>query len=369
MLTGCGPAGGGSGGSGIARDSGHVAQHAAMLNRRTLLAAVPMAVANPVPGARPAAKPGATPPGAAKRPGTGPDAGFATFVEGVKAEARRSGIREATLERAFATVRMNQKVIDLDRHQPEFTLTWEQYRARIVSDARIARGRELYAQNRALLTSVHERYRVAPGPIIGIWGLESNYGQSSGGFNVVEALATLSWEGRRAAFFRSELMDALKILDHGDIPPERMVGSYAGAMGQPQFMPDSFLKFAVDYSGNGRRDLWGDLGDVFGSVANYLARSGWNDRLPWGVPARLPAGFNFANGGRDNRRSVADWQAMGVQPLGALPTDAMAAVIQPGGPDSEAFLACHPNFLAIRRYNPSDFYCISVGLIGELVTA
>jgi membrane-bound lytic murein transglycosylase B len=308
-------------------------------------------------------------------PAANPDvAGFAVFVAGVKAEARKAGIRQATLDRAFQGVRVNQRVIELDRHQPEFTLTWEQYRSRIVAEPRITRGRALYAQYRGLLTAVEQRFGVPPGPILGIWGLESDYGQSTGGFNVIEALATLSWEGRRAAFFRGELMDALKILDHGDISVERMTGSYAGAMGQPQFMPDSFLKFAVDFSGNGKRDIWSDPGDIFASVANYLARSGWTDRLPWGVPARLPAGFDAGLAGRDNRKRVDEWARLGVVSAGAaLPADAMVAVILPGGqaggPAGQAFLACHPNFLAIRRYNPSDFYCLSVGLIGDRVTA
>jgi membrane-bound lytic murein transglycosylase B len=288
----------------------------------------------------------------------------------VKADARKSGIRQAILDRAFKGVQINQRVIDLDRRQPEFTLTWDQYRTRIVSDARIARGREMYAQHRQLLATVQSRYGVPPGPIMGIWGLESDYGRATGGFNVIEALATLAWEGRRAAFFRGELMDALKILDAGDITPERMTGSYAGAMGQPQFMPDSYLKFAVDFSGTGKRDIWNDPGDIFGSVANYLAKSGWSDRLPWGVAARLPANFNPALAGRDNRKRLEEWTKLGVQPLGKpLAPDTMAAVILPGGPGSEAFLACHPNFLAIRRYNPSDFYCLSVGLIGDRVTA
>ena len=337
-----------------------------MLTRRTLLVTT-SAFAAPgfaVPGfAAPAsaAPASAGPPPAARE-------SFENFVAGVKAEARRAGIRETTLDRAFARVQVNQRVIELDQHQPEFTLTWEQYRTRIVSDARIARGRELFAQHRALLAQVTARYHVQPGPILGIWGLESNFGQSSGGFNVIESVATLAWEGRRAAFFRSELMDALKILDHGDIPPERMVGSYAGAMGQPQFMPDSFLKFAVDFSGRGRRDIWTDLGDVFGSIANYLAKSGWSERLPWGVAARIPASFNFSMGGRDTRRSIAEWRNLGVLPVTPLPADSIAALIQPGGPGGEGFLACHPNFLAIRRYNPSDYYCISVGLIGGLIT-
>lgn len=295
-----------------------------------------------------------------------PQTDFDAYIAGVKVEARRNGIRAATLERAFKGVRPNQKVVDLDAKQPEFTLTWDQYRSRIVSDARIARGREMYARNRKLMDAVVERYRVAPGVIIGIWGLESNYGQSAGGFNVIEALATLAWDGRRAAFFRSELMDALKILDSGDVPAERMIGSYAGAMGQPQFMPDSFLKFAVDFNGNGHRDIWGDTGDVFASVANYLARSGWSEHLSWGQPVSLPAGFAEPTG-RDARRTVAEWARIGVG-VGGAPREAMAAIILPGGPGGEAFLAFHPNFLAIRRYNPSDFYCLSVGLIGDAVT-
>ena len=344
-----------------------------MLNRRTLITAAPLVVAACpfFPGPALGAPSGAVPsgPSGASKAAPGKADGFSGFVAGVKAEARRAGIRQTTLERAFASIRPNAKVIELDRHQPEFTLTWQQYRSRIVSDARIARGRALYARNRTVLTAISEQYGVPAGVIMGIWGLESNYGDSSGGFNVVEALATLSWEGRRAAFFRSELMDALKILDHGDISPEHMVGSYAGAMGQPQFMPDSFLKYAVDYTGDGHRDIWGSVSDVFASVANYLAGSGWSAALPWGTATRLPPGFDESLTGRDKRRSIDDWARLNVQPIGrALPGNAMAAVILPGGAGDDAFLACHPNFLAIRRYNPSDFYCLSVGLIGDGIT-
>jgi membrane-bound lytic murein transglycosylase B len=298
-------------------------------------------------------------------------ASFARFVEGVKAEARRHGISAPTLEAAFATVQLNTKVIQLDRHQPEFTFTWEQYRARIVSDTRVANGRKLYAQNRALLAAVGQRYGVAPAVLMGIWGIESNYGAATGGFNVIEALATLAWDPRRPAFFRSELMDALRILERGDIAPQQMTGSYAGAMGQTQFMPDSFLRYAVDYSGNGRRDIWNDLGDVFASTANYLAREGWRGDLPWGVEVNAPD-FDPGITGREHRRPVGEWARLGVRPVrGAWPAnpDVMAAVILPGGAAGPAYLAYHPNFLAIRRYNPSDFYCISVGLLGDAVTA
>ncbi len=327
-----------------------------MLTRRTLLAAT-AALPSAAVLCRPAMADSA--------------ASFPAFIAGVRHDARRIGVSEVTLDRAFANVHANQRVIDLDRHQPEFTLTWDQYRARIVSDARIAKGRALYAQNRALLDGVAARYGVPGGIIMGIWGLESDYGVATGGFNVIEALATLSWEGRRAAFFRSELMDALRILQSGDITPAQMTGSYAGAMGQTQFMPDSFLKYAVDYSGTGRRDIWNDLGCVFASTANYLAREGWQGGLPWGEIARLPPNFDAAVAGRENRRPLAEWARLGVVRLGGLPVPPTtpAAVILPGGTGGEAFLAYHPNFLAIRRYNPSDFYCISVGLIGDLVAS
>jgi membrane-bound lytic murein transglycosylase B len=323
-----------------------------MLTRRSLLAAVPAAV--PLVAGGPAF--------------AAPDASFTSFLAGMGAEARRAGIRQRTLDRAFAGLAPNPRVIELDRHQPEFTMTWPQYRSRIVSPTRIARGRALYAQHRALLDAVTGRYHVAPGVIMGIWGIESNYGESSGNFNVIQSVATLAWDGRRAAFFRGELLSALKIIDAGDIAPERMLGSYAGAMGQPQFMPDDFLHFAVDWDGKGRRDLWTNLGDVFASVANYLAKSGWSDRVAWGEPVNLPAGFDSALAGRDKRRPVAEWVRLGVAVAGRVPPETPAAVILPGGAGGEAFLAYHPNFLAIRRYNPSDFYCLSVGLIGDAVT-
>jgi membrane-bound lytic murein transglycosylase B len=296
---------------------------------------------------------------------------FPSFLAGVRRDARKLGITDAVLDRAFAGVHVNQRVIELDHHQPEFTFTWAQYRTRIVSAARVAKGRAQYSQHRALLDQVAARYGVPAGIILGIWGLESDYGAETGGFNVIEALATLSWEGRRAAFFRSELMDALKILQSGDITPARMTGSYAGAMGQTQFMPDSFLKYAVDYSGTGRRDIWGDFGCVFASTANYLAREGWQRGLPWGEIVRLPAGFDPSLAGRDHRKPLGEWLRLGLSPAGAVavPPATPAAVILPDGAGGEAFLAYRPNFLAIRRYNPSDFYCISVGLLGDLVAA
>jgi membrane-bound lytic murein transglycosylase B len=298
--------------------------------------------------------------------------GFDGFLASFSAEARRRGISQATLAEAFAHVAYNARVVQLDQHQPEFTLTWAQYRDRVVSQDRIRRGRALFAQHQGLLREVGDRYGVAPSIIMGIWGLESDYGRNTGGFNVIEALATLAYEGRRAAFFRSELMDALRILDHGDIPAAQMTGSFDGAMGQTQFMPDSFLKYAVDWSGTGRRDIWADFGCVFASTANYLAREGWQRGLPWGERVSAPDSISPYDVGREHRRPVAEWVQLGVRrPDGSVPPyhAAQAALLRPGGQGDEAYFAYYPSFLAVRRYNPSDFYDICVGLIGDLVTA
>ncbi len=294
---------------------------------------------------------------------------FGAFLAGVRAEGRRAGIREATLDAAFAGIGPNQKVIDADRRQPEFTMTWARYQTLTMSDKRIARGRDAVAGQRELFRQVSQRYGVDVVPIAGIWGLESNFGTDTGSYNVVEALATLAWEGRRAAFFRSQLISALRILDHGDVAPGHMLGSYAGAMGQPQFMPDSYLRYAVDFEGTGRRDIWTSAGDVLGSIANYLHESGWKLGEPWGQPVVVPAGFD-ASGGRDQRQSLAEWERLGVRRSDGTRfgrSDPVGAVIMPDGGSGPAFMV-YANFTAIRRYNPSDFYALAVGLLGDTVT-
>jgi membrane-bound lytic murein transglycosylase B len=296
---------------------------------------------------------------------------FATFLGGVRAEARRQGISEGTLDRALTGLRPNQKVIELDHYQPEFTMTWSHYRETRLSDTRIANGRAAFVQNRATLQAVSTRFGVSPAVIVGIWGLETNYGTFLGGFNVVEALATLAWEGRRASYFRTELIAALKILDHGDVSFSHMIGSYAGAMGQPQFMPTSFFKLAVDFEGDGRRDIWDSKPDALASIANYLAKSGWRDGEGWGEQVRVPSGFDTGLAGRDNRRPLAEWARLGVARFDgrALPRiEAQAGLVLPDGAGGESFLV-YSNFAAIRRYNPSDYYALSVGLLGDLVVA
>lgn len=295
---------------------------------------------------------------------------FSEFLAGVRAEAVRRGIRAATIDVALSGIAPDPKVLERDRHQPEFTMTWAQYRDLLITEKRIVAGRTVVARNRALLASVRERFDVSPGVITGIWGLESSYGTTPGDFRVVDALATLAWNGRRASYFRPELIDALRILDNGDITPPRMTGSYAGAMGQPQFMPSSFLRYAFDFDGDGRRNIWTSIPDVLGSIANYLARSGWNGVATWGQPAVLPARFDTGSAGRETRRPLGEWAREGVRPLGGVWREAATtptSVLIPDGPTGDAFVV-YPHFLAIRRYNPSDFYALAVGLLGDRVT-
>jgi membrane-bound lytic murein transglycosylase B len=316
------------------------------IRRRTLVAAAPALLAGSAFGATDS---------------------FQAFLTGMRAEARRAGISQATLDAAFAGVWPNSKVLERDRKQPEFSMTWARYRSLLVTDERIANGRIAVAQNRTLLARVRDRFGVASSVICGIWGLESGFGAHTGDFRVVEALATLAWEGRRAGFFRGELMAALKIVEQGNVQPARMTGSYAGAMGQPQFMPSSYLSYAVDFDGDGRKDIWNNRADVFGSIANYLARSGWRSGDSWGQQVVVPVGFDQAAIGRDRKQPLGALARQGVRPFdGVWAADAgtQSAIVAPDGIEGDAFIV-FPNFQAIRRYNPSDFYALAVGLIGD----
>lgn len=297
--------------------------------------------------------------------------GFGSFVAGIRADAVRAGVSGATVDRAFAGIHPNPRVLELDRKQPEFTLTWAQYRDRVITDKRAAEGRAALRSVKDTMDAITERYRVEPGVVIGIWGLESGFGAGMGGFNVIEALATLAYDGRRRALFRAELIAALKVLDAGDIPPARMLGSYAGAMGQPQFMPSSYLRYAVDFEGDGKRDIWGSKADSLASIANYLARSGWQPGLPWGQPVRLPDTFDASQAGRERTRPLAEWMRAGVRRADGTAfsrNDVPGAVLLPDGAGGDAFMV-YANFAAIRRYNASDYYALAVGLIGDRVVS
>ena len=293
--------------------------------------------------------------------------GYVRFLDGVRADARREGVPDAVLDEALALQAPNAHVLQLDRHQPEFTLTWAQYRARVIPPQREQGAAQAYRANLALLTRIWQRYHVDPRVVVGIWGLESNFGTRIGSFNVVDALATLSFNGRRASFFRSELMASLRILGNGDVSPPGMLGSYAGAMGQPQFMPSSYLRYAVDETGDGRRDIWTSRADVFASISNYLARSGWVTGEPWGQPVTLTQPIDATEAGRQSVRSLSHWDQLGVRRADGARfsrMDVTGALLLPDGSTGDAFMV-YRNFNVIRRYNPSDFYALAVGLIGD----
>lgn len=333
-----------------------------MIRRRLLIAgAVGLAgcAATETP-AQTAGAPAPAPPAAAQQP-------FAQFLREVRAEARAGGISERILNAALNDLQPIPRVLELDRRQPEFVLTFAQYRERQVTESRMARGRQLRQENAALLAAIERQHGVPGRMLVAIWGLETNFGGNMGGFNVVGALATLAWDGRRAAFFRRELLAALRILDAGHIQPAAMRGSWAGAMGHPQFMPSSFERFAVDQDGDGRRDIWTSRADSLGSIANYLARNGWREGETWGRQVRLPPRFDVSVTGRDRTRPLSVWARAGVRAADGSPLPASeiaAGILLPDGAAGPAF-AVYRNFGVIRRYNPSDFYALSVGLLSD----
>jgi membrane-bound lytic murein transglycosylase B len=343
-----------------------------MIPRRTFLAALPLAgcAAAATPPAPTAAAPAAPAPATAPLPVTPiSSVSFDRFVDGVKTEARRRGISQATVNAAFAGVQANRRVIELDRRQAEGGLPWEDYRDRImVTPTRIQNGQRLYRENADLLRRIEARYRVSPRVIVAIWGVETNYGGNTGGFKVVEALATLAWEGRRAAYFRNELFAALKILDEGHIRPDRMLGSWAGAMGQPQFMPSNFDRLAVDFDGDGRRDIWDNRADALGSIAHYFQRSGWREGERWGIEALPPSGFTLAGADTETRRPLRDFARMGWRAAGGgpLPDGPEASIVLPSRGSGQVFLG-HHNLRVIRRYNSPVNYGLAVGLLSDRV--
>jgi len=290
---------------------------------------------------------------------------FAQFLDGVRRDARRLGVSARVLNATLRLETPNLKVLALDHRQPEFTLTWPNYRARLLSNEMVDLARAAYSENRALLASIAERFRVDPRIVVAIWGIESRFGSRTGSIGVVDALATLDFDGRRRAFFHDELLKALLILQQGDVAPAGMTGSYAGAMGQPQFMPSAFLNFAVDYDGDGRRDIWSSRADVLASIANYLERCGWQPGAPWGQPVRLPAEFDVPQ--RTVEQPLGAWSRLGLRRLDGSRfsrDDVQAALVLADATTGAAFLV-YRNFNTIRRYNPSDFYSLAVGLLAN----
>ena len=327
-----------------------------------------------------------------------PPTAFDRWLVELRLEARASGIGDATLDAALTGIEPIPRIIELDRSQPEGRLTAAQYLERVVPRSRIEAARTRLARHRPLLDDVAARYGVQPRFIVALWGIETDFGRNTGGFSVIEALATLAYDGRRSAFFRGELLNALKIIDDGHISAHDMTGSWAGAMGQSQFMPSSFLSFAVDRNADGRRDIWttlddvfasianylssvgwqGDqtwgrrdiwttLDDVFASIANYLSSVGWQGDQTWGRAVRLPGGFDDSLLGLETVRPIGGWQALGVRRAdgGDLPARQLSAsIVQPDGAGTPAYMV-YENFKTTLKWNRSTYFALAVGHLAD----
>jgi membrane-bound lytic murein transglycosylase B len=296
---------------------------------------------------------------------------FAAWLTDFRQDALSEGISSETLDAVLPGLAFRPRVVELDRRQPEGTLTYAEYLSRVLPPARVNRGKRLLRKHRALLTETGDAYGVQPRFIVALWGIESDFGRVTGGFPVLDSLATLAFDGRRGEFFRGQLLEALRIVDDGHIQPDKMLGSWAGAMGQSQFMPSSFQQFAVDHDGDGRRDIWGTLPDVFASAANYLAKAGWKHDQTWGRQVRLPEGLDLDLKGLEVTKSLPEWQALGVRRSNGedLPTRQLtASLILPGGPGGPAFLT-YPNYRVLLKWNRSHYFATTVGQFANLLAA
>ncbi|MCH9690137.1 MAG: lytic murein transglycosylase [Gammaproteobacteria bacterium] len=293
---------------------------------------------------------------------------WSDWLADVKEEARNQGISEQTIHAAFAKVHApSRRIKNLSKSQPEQRLSYTKYRNSRIDAYRISLGRKRYKQYQETLEAIGRQYGVDPCFIVSFWGIETSYGGYMGNFPVIQSLSTLAYDSKRADFFRHELFTALHILDDGHVSLKHFKGEWAGASGHPQFLPSSWVQYAVDYDGDGRRDIWTSKPDALASIANYMKGKGWHEGEPWAVHVKLPSHFDRALEGKSTVKTVREWEAMGVRMSNgdALPyPDLKASVIQPhGGP---VFLA-YPNYKMILRYNNSIYYAGAVGYLADKI--
>jgi membrane-bound lytic murein transglycosylase B len=297
---------------------------------------------------------------------------FEEWEAGFRKDALAAGISPALFDRAFAGVTPDMSVIRADRSQPEFTRPVWEYLDGALSAARVRKGQALLSQYADTLTAIEQRYGVDRQALVAVWGMESNFGSFQGDKSVIRSLATLAYEGRRPGFAQAQLLAALQILQQGDITPEKMLGSWAGAMGQTQFIPTTYLTHAVDFDGDGRRDIWGSPTDALASTAHYLQSSGWQKGQPWGFEVQLASGFDYSLADGSIRKSVSEWMQLGLKlPNGARVAPGSeqlsAALLLPAGYRGPAFLI-FDNFRAVLKYNNSSSYALAVNLLSERFT-
>ena len=294
---------------------------------------------------------------------------FDEWLNAFRTEALNAGIRADVFDRAFAGVTPDMSVIKADRSQPEFTRPVWEYLDGALSPVRVRKGQALLLQYSDILQRIEQRYGVDRQALVAVWGMESNFGDFQGNKSVIRSLATLAYEGRRPAFANSQLIAALQIIQHGDIQPEKMLGSWAGAMGQTQFIPTTYNTHAVDFDGDGRRDIWNSPADALASTAHYLQSSGWQKGQPWGVEVQLKSGFDYALADASTRKTVAEWLSLGMTTSNgkALPYGSeqlSASLLLPAGYRGPAFLILD-NFRAVLKYNNSSSYALAVNLLSE----
>jgi membrane-bound lytic murein transglycosylase B len=296
-------------------------------------------------------------------------ADFSTWLTEFRQEALAAGISKQTLSCHLDNLKPLPKVRELDRSQLKRKdgkrLSFSEYLQRVVPDFRVQTAREKYAKNRQLFRDIGARYKVEPEFVLALWAIESDFGRRTGSFPVVAALATLAHEGRRGNFFRKELIQLLKLIDDGIITHPEPKGSWAGAMGQVQFMPSSYKEFAIDFDGDGENDLWNSLPDALGSAANYLSRVGWKDQLGWGQQVKLPRRFKRSKTGLEHFRTQKEWRRMGVKGIEG-PDSRKAAIILPDGPKGPAFIV-YDNFKVIKRWNRSNYFALAVCHLAEKI--
>lgn len=296
-------------------------------------------------------------------------ANSADFVRSLWPQAEARGVSRTAFEQAFAGYSYSSKIMDLTRKQPEFSQTVQQYIDRRVTNARASKGQAMRGEWAQTLAGAQQRWGVQPEVVLAIWGMETNFGGFMGGEHTIHALATLTEGGYRPDFFREELLTALRIISDGHVSANNMTGSWAGAMGHTQFMPTSFMKYAVDYNGDGRKDIWNSVQDALGSTANYLHSFGWKQGETWGYEIRLPNGFDFARARQMERAPLSQWQAMGIQRVSGKPfprPSDVGRLYMPAGASGPAFLLL-PNFDVIKRYNNSDSYALAVGHLADRI--
>ena len=296
-----------------------------------------------------------------------------SWLQQLRLEALNKGIRADTFNTAFKDFKPIARIIELDRRQPEFTLTFPQYLNKVIPSSRVKRGKKKYLENKILMDKIAKEYGIQPRFIMAFWGVETSFGKHFGGFSVVHSLATLAFDGRRSKYFRGELFRALRILNQGHISHDQMKGSWAGAMGNFQFMPSSFENFAIDYDGDGKRDIWTNKGDAFASAANYLAKSGWKINQTWGRAVKLPKNFDPTLVTRKVKKSISEWQKNGVRRINGLnlpKQNLLASIVIAKNKKKEKrgqSYMVYNNYNVILKWNRSTFFAIAVGLLADQI--